>query len=282
MAMRNRLSGLMLVLAAWCGEEAVVEAAETWTVGREVPAGELVSMDQVDHRPWDALLKRRVDAQGRVDYTGWKASAADQQALDQYLAALSAAGPRLAASLQGRVAFWINAYNALTIRGILREYPTASIRNHTAALFGYNIWKHLLLRVGGEEYSLDAIEHQVLRKMGEPRIHFAIVCASAGCPPLRNEAYQSDRLDGQLTENARAFFASPARFAYDVRQRRIEVSPILKWFAKDFGADAAAQMATIAPYLPTAEARELAAGGQARVSYLDYDWSLNERKTLPR
>ncbi|MCP4172364.1 MAG: DUF547 domain-containing protein [Fuerstiella sp.] len=112
-------------------------------------------------------------------WRAWHSSAVDIRALDRYLST----GRANQTTKNGKLAFWINAYNAATIRGILREYPTTSIRNHTARLFGYNIWKQLQLYVGNKAHSLEGIEHQVLRKMNEPRIHFAIVCASIGCPP---------------------------------------------------------------------------------------------------
>lgn len=247
------------------------------TVGRIWPASDQISIDQINHAPWDGLLKKYVDDQGYVDYAAWKASAADTAALDGYLNGLSRANPQMAASREAKLAFWINAYNAVTIKGILREYPTTSIRNHTAKVIGYNIWDDLLLTVGENAYSLNQMEHEILRKMGEPRIHFAIVCASVGCPRLLNEAYTADKLDAQLTTNARAFFADPEKFQYDASSGRIEVSPILKWFAEDFGANASLQMRTIASYLPDAGATKLAQSGSARVSYLDYDWDLNDQ-----
>ena len=164
------------------------------------------------------------------------------------------------------------------MRGILREYPTSSIQNHTAKAFGYNIWDDLLLLVGDQKVSLNDMEHKVLRKMGEPRIHFAIVCASIGCPKLSNQAYMPQTIDKQLTSNAQSFFTDPQKFQYDVQAGRIRVSPILKWFGEDFGANTAAQMAAIAPYLPDAAAQQLARSGRAQVSYLDYDWDLNDQR----
>ena len=264
-------------VATLVAQQGCASAASQVVVGRHWPAAQRVSMDQIDHSAWDALLQRYVDTRGMVNYQGWKATSNDMRALDQYLATLSKADPRKPASKPGKMAFWINAYNAVTIRGILREYPTSSIRNHTPKVFGYNIWDDLLLWVGDQKYSLNQMEHQVLRKMGDPRVHFAIVCASIGCPRLLNRAYVPDRLDEQLDENARNFFANPAKFRYDARSRRIAVSPILKWFAEDFGADMAQRLRTIAPYLPTDEARRLATSGSAEVSYLDYDWSLNDQ-----
>lgn len=253
----------------WAGSEVVL--------GQQAPADQQVSIDKVDHAVWDALLHKYCDANGMVNYSAWQKSQQDQQALDQYLAHLSHADPNLPATHDAKLAFWINAYNAVTIRGILREYPTTSIRNHTAKLFGYNIWDDLLLPVDNRTYSLRQIEDDVLRKMGDPRIHFAIVCASIGCPPLLDEAYTAKTLDAQLTANAKRFFADPKKFRYNAAQRRIEVSPILKWFAEDFGVDQAAQLRTIVPFLPDQAARALALSGQANLSYLDYDWKLNDQ-----
>lgn len=251
-------------------------------VGQNVPTSQQVTMDQIDARSWDALLKRYVDEQGNVNYTAWKQSAADVQTLDAFLAHLSTANPNAQAPPAAKLAFWINAYNAVTVRGILREYPTSSIRNHTAKLLGYNIWKDLLLTVGGKPYSLDQMEHEVLRKMGEPRIHFAIVCASRSCPRLLAEAYTADKLDAQLTRNAQVFFAQPGNFRYDASRGTIQLSSILDWFGEDFGTTQAAQLRTIAPYLPSREAYDAALANKVSVSYLDYDWGLNDQATAGR
>lgn len=256
------------------------EAGSTVTVGANVAAAQRVPVEKIDHSAWDALLQKYVDKQGFVDYTAWKASGSDQQALDGYLRLLSSASLSGKPTREARLAFWINAYNAATVKGILREYPTSSIRNHTAKLIGYNIWKDLVLPVDGKNYSLEQIEHEVLRKMGEPRVHFAIVCASIGCPRLLNRAYTASDVDEQLSVNAKAFFADKSKFTYDARRRTIQVSPILEWFATDFGASSADQMRTIAPYLPDDAAKKVAQSGAASVSYLDYDWNLNDRKAV--
>ena len=237
-----------------------------------------VSIDKIDHDRWNQLLAKYVDHEGMVGYRSWKANTADIQLLDQYLQHLSSASPRAAASKEAKLAFWINAYNAVTIRGILREYPTTSIRNHTPRLFGYHIWKDLQLYVGGVPYSLDSIEHQTLRKMSEPRIHFAIVCASIGCPKLLNEAYVADRIEEQLEANAEDFFSRQRNFRYDVQAKRFELSSILDWFDEDFGNNPKQMLKRIAVWLPTQEARAAAKSGSVSVSYLDYDWSLNQQR----
>ena len=199
------------------------------------------------------------------------------QQLDRYLALLSQAGVSAPAKRPAQLAFWINAYNAVTVRGILREYPTTSIRNHTAKLLGYNIWKDLQLYVGGKPYSLDQMEHELLRKMSEPRIHFAIVCASIGCPRLLNEAYTPARLEEQLQTNAKDFFRRSQNFRYDANARKFYLSAILDWFGGDFGADQSARLKRISAWLPTAEAAQAATRNAVSVSYLDYNWQLNKQ-----
>ena len=253
------------------------EAGTKVVVGRTAPAGQQVSMDSLDHSSWDALLKKYVDADGDVNYANWKKTEADVKALDAYLADLSRGLPGKASSRPAQFAYWINAYNAMTIKGILREYPTTSIRNHTAKVWGYNIWDDLLLITPNGNFSLNHIEHEILRKMGDARIHFAIVCASKGCPRLLNQAYTSSQLDKQLTANARHFFSDRQKFKADVDAKRIYVSPILEWFAEDFGSSDAQQMRFIATFLPDLDAQRLARSGSADVSYLDYDWNLNEK-----
>ncbi len=255
------------------------QAGQKTTLGKAYPAAQQVEMDSIDHSVWDALLHRYVDANGMVNYALWKNNAGDAQALDQYLAALSQANPNAKSSRAAVIAFWINAYNAVTIRGILTQYPTSSIRNHTAKLFGYNIWHDLLLRVGDQSYSLDAIEHKILRPTKENRIHFAIVCASISCPRLLNEAYVASRLEEQLSVNSRDFFSRPQNFS--ISGRTVNVSSILKWFAEDFGANPQAGLIAVSKYLPPA-GQPLVASGDVQVSFLSYDWGLNELKTEKR
>ena len=251
-------------------------AAAEVRVGAPCRKPDRPSLDRFDHSTFDALLRSYVDAQGLVDYSSWKASAPAVKQLDAYLAVAGCVDLSKAASKEARLAYWINLYNALTIKGILREYPTTSIRNHTKVV-GYNIWKRLLIAVDDRYFSLHQIEHEVLRKMDEPRIHFAIVCASIGCPKLRNEAYAPGRIAEQFEDNARDFFAQERNFRFDRSNGTFHLSAILKWFADDFGSSTAARMKAIARYLPDSEARLLAEQGTARARYLDYDWNINDR-----
>lgn len=264
-----------LILTALLLSAAPLEGADIF-VGTRVAAEERIAVERIDHTPFDTLLNQFVDEQGRVDYRGWHGDAVARQALQAYLATLSAARIDGQSPSGARLAYWINAYNAVTIEGILREYPTSSIRNHTASLWGYNIWKNLKLRVMDGAVSLDDIEHRRLRLIGEPRIHFAIVCASRGCPRLLNEAYTPSRLDEQLDRNARHFFAQAQNFVVDRDQNLVQLSAILKWFAEDFGDSRSEVLARISEWAPES-AVELLNDPGARVRYLDYDWNLNEQ-----
>jgi hypothetical protein len=245
-------------------------------LGRTWPAGQYISMDEVDHSVYDQLLQTYVNGDGMVNYAAWRASDTDRKSLQNYLVRLSQASPAVTASRAGQLAFWINAYNATTIEGILQVYPTSSIRNHTAKVAGYNLWKDLPLLVGGKPHSLDAMEHQILRKMGEPRIHFAIVCASVGCPRLMNEAYTPDRIEEQLALNTRDFFSRSQNFHVD-QAGVMHVSSILDWFGEDFGPTQQAQFTALQQYLPE-DAQRMAVNPRTSLVFQDYDWSLNEQR----
>ena len=272
MRLTQTISLVGTILAA-----ANIARSEDFFVGVETPQAQRISFDQIDHSAWDALLDQFVNQQGLVDYKGWKASSEATKQLDAYLAELSLGDPSAESTREATLAFWINAYNAVTVKGILREYPTTSIRNHTAKLWGYNIWKNLFLRINDAPINLDDIEHKVLRKMNEPRIHFAIVCASIGCPRLLNEAYLADRLEEQLTTNANHFFAQAQNFRTDRSQNTVYLSSILSWFGEDFGPNQAAQLKRISPYLPSDAEREFVGLSGVKVRFLDYDWGINQQ-----
>ena len=265
---------LALLLAASPACVAPLHAADP--VGAVWPEERRVPLDEIEHAAFSTLLAKYVDADGFVDYRGWQANAEDRGTLQTYLAYLGKGDPFQPTTQEAKLAFWINAYNALTIEGILREYPTTSIRNHTAKLFGYNLWEDLPLRVGPGAYSLDTIEHKILRKLGEPRIHFAIVCASVGCPTLRDEAYTPAKVEEQLAANARDFFARPKHFSFDPRTKTATVSSILDWFGGDFGKSDAAILAKVKPYLPE-DVRDAATAPGVTLTFRDYDWSLNDQ-----
>ncbi len=233
-----------------------------------------IGFDQYDHRPLDALLQKYVDERGDVDYATWQTNQQDRASLMSYLQGMGSIDTSLRSSQQSQMAFWINAYNALTIEGILQLFPTRSIKDHAPNANGYNIWDDFKMPVGGSEYSLNDMEHKVLRKMGDARIHFAIVCASKGCPQLSQRAYFPDSLDQQLTSSASLFFNTPGKFSYDVQRRQLGLSPIIQWFGEDFGRTDQERLQYLSQFMP-ADARQLAISGSPSISYLDYDWNLN-------
>ncbi len=261
---------MLLAVASIVSVAAVTQAEEN--AGRQWPAPQWVSINEINHGAFDQLLKKYVDVNGRVNYQAWHQNSADRALLKNYLSDMSRANPDQEATRPARLAYWINAYNAVTIEGILRVYPTTSIRNHTAKLIGYNIWKNLIFTAGDKRVSLEDIEHKILRKMGEPRIHCAIVCASIGCPRLLNEAYVAQRLEQQLAVNTQDFFARQQNLQVDGRD--LKLSQIISWFGSDFGKTQQQQMQVLSPYFPPA-AQALVASGNYRVSFLEYDWNLN-------
>ena len=259
-----------VVLMASLSACSVGHAGGAADIGRVVDPAERRAIGSLQVAGYDQLLSRYVDDDGGVDYADWHRSDADRKTLETFLWRHSEIDPARG-SREQRIAFWINAYNALTLHGILREYPTDSIRDHTAKLFGYNIWDDLRLYVAGKLYSLNDIEHNILRRMNEPRIHFAIVCASKGCPRLLSGAYTAGRLEEQLESNAKQFFAQRSNFHVD--GRTVYLSSILDWFGEDFGASDAAVLKRIGPWLPGA-----VPAGNVRVRYTPYDWGLNRRE----
>ncbi len=261
----------MLLAVAVIASLVTVSHAEE-NAGRKWPTEKWVSINEIKHDAFDQLLKKYVDDNGRVNYKTWDTNSADRALLKTYLADMSRANPDQQATREAKLAYWINAYNAVTIEGILRVYPTTSIRNHTAKVFGYNIWKNLIFTAGDKRVSLEDIEHKILRKMGEPRIHFAIVCASIGCPRLLNEAYVADRLEQQLAVNTKDFFGRQQNL--QINKNVIKLSQIISWFGSDFGGTQQQQMQMLSPYFPSA-AQTLVASENYRVSFLNYDWDLN-------
>ena len=260
----QRISFALLATFASVFATSSVRAEET--AGKQWSANQQISIDSVDHQVFDQLLKKYVNKDGRVNYKAWHASASDRQSLTDYLAHLSQANSNTPAERNAKLAYWINAYNAVTIDGILRVYPTTSIRKHTAKMGGYNIWKDLKLIVGDGKINLEDIENKILRKMNEPRIHFAIVCASIGCPRLLNEAYMADKLENQLVVNTKDFFSRSQNLQVDTGSKTVKLSKILEWYGTDFGADASAQILALEKYWPADSATAISAGGY-RVSY---------------
>ena len=228
------------------------------------------------HSAWTRVLAAHV-RDGWVDYAGLHRR---PEALDAYLASLAAPRPEefRSWSEKEQLAFWINAYNAWTVRLILDNYPLESIRSIgllPGAAFRSRFIPLGRLRGSSGMISLNDIEHGVLRpEFREPRIHFAIVCASAGCPALRSEAYRAADLESQLDDAARDFLRDTTKNRFDSRSRTLHLSSIFKWFGEDFETAAGSLESFVGPYLDEATRSQLD-GGEVTVSFLDYDWTLN-------
>ena len=179
-------------------------------------------------------------------------------------------------ALRGReaFAFWVNAYNILAIEVVRRSYPVESIKD--VGSLWKPVWKREAARIDGRPYTLDQIEHEILRPMGDPRVHGAIVCASLSCPPLRREAYRVEELDAQLDDNVRVWLRDPRKgVRVDAARQTLHLSPILKWFAKDFQA-AGGRRGFVQRYGPPEAVALLEREPDARLGFLDYDWRLND------
>jgi hypothetical protein len=253
-------------------------------------ANAALAFDQ-NHSAWDALLKRHVSvaqdgSSSRADYAGFRA---DQSALQVYLDGLSSATQTeyRGWTREQQLAFLVNAYNAFTVRLVLTRYPDLKSIKDLGSLLK-SPWKKEFFTLLGAERSLDDVEHGLIRAPGafnEPRIHFALNCASIGCPMLRDRAYVAERLDSQLEDSVRRFLGDRSRNRYDPASKALEVSRIFDWYKVDFekgnrGTSSVPQfLARYADFLADgAAARALVREGQAQVRYLDYDWTLNDFK----
>jgi hypothetical protein len=186
-----------------------------------------------------------------------------------YLAELDRVNPSLG-SRDDRLAFWINAYNACAIQGILDGYSPEPY------LGWYRFFKTRTYRIGGSPLNLSDVEHEILRKQfREPRIHFAIVCASSSCPKLAPLAYEGRELDRQLDEAARAFINDRSRNRFDKQERIAYLSKIFDWFEEDFAASAGSVLQFVAQYVHERELSHDLAGDLYEIKYLEYDWRLN-------
>jgi hypothetical protein len=257
----------------------------------------LAQAQSFDHgyAAWSALLAKHVvlregGKSSQLDYAGM---ARDRAALKSWLASLEAVSEAQFAawSRPERMAFLINAYNGFTVELILTQYPRhKSIRDY-GSLFT-NAWKQKFFRLFGREQTLDAVEHEMLRAPGayeDVRLHFAVNCASIGCPMLREEAYVAARLDAQLEQQAQRFLSDRSRNRFDAKGGGLELSRIFDWYGKDWdkgwrGVAGGAPVTSLAAWLgrhaallaDAAEQRQLVAEGRAPIRFIEYDWALND------
>ncbi len=218
----------------------------------------MVEVVTFDHSNFNSILKQNVSAAGNVNYDAIKSN---WSSLRNYINVLSENMPTDNWSKNEKLAYWMNAYNAMTIDLILRHQPLGSIKGIK------NPWEQRFWKLGDKYYNLDEIEHQILRKMGDPRIHFGINCASFSCPPLLNEAFAGDTVDAQLDKVARKFINDPKRNTITADQ--LEISEIFNWFGKDFKKNG-----SLIDYLN--QYSETKISPNAKVRFKDYDWALNK------
>ncbi|MCC5636262.1 DUF547 domain-containing protein [Nostoc sp. CHAB 5844] len=230
----------------------------------------------IDFEPWDKLLRQYVDPEGCVNYVAWKIE--QPQVLAQWLSSQTKSPLKSHTNTLEKLALWINLYNALTISSILEIYPLDSI---LPKIFGVPNWLAFLwffqrrvYPIFGQHYSLAQIENQILRdELQEPRIHFAIVCASIGCPLLRSGAYFPEQVIQQLDEDAHRFINNPQKVRYDFDSQTLYCNKIFKWYRQDFLKVAPSVPEYISSYLKI----DVPLTATTPISYLDYDWSLNQR-----
>lgn len=221
---------------------------------------------------------------GLVDY----AALTDDARLDRYLGQLAETNPEELPTDTARLALWINAYNAYTLKLVADAYPLESIHDLATGgmIIGWLIkrtaWDIRMAEVGGEVYTLNEIEHAILRpRFQDPRIHFAIVCAAVSCPPLRSDAYEAATLNEQLDEQGRLFLRDERHNRFDRVEKRAQLSKIFSWFGEDFGPDDASLLRFVADFLPPDEARTIKHDPvRWRVGFRSYDWSLNDQPNV--
>lgn len=235
--------------------------------GSQTPVGN--AGNPPSHTLWSELLAKHVTGNGHVNYKGF---VQDSVSLNSYLSLLTASPPdKLTWSKEEQLAYWINAYNAFTVKLIVDHYPVKSIRDLNPTLYVplvNTVWHIKFFKIAGVDFNLDEIEHSILRKeFEEPRIHFAIVCASYSCPPLRNESFQAGKIHEQLDDQARVFINDPKRNT--ITEHDLSLSQIFNWFSGDF-----TKGSNLIEFLN--QYSNIKINEQASIEFRDYDWSLNE------
>ena len=227
------------------------------------------SLPTVDHAAWDTVLKEFVNGQHRVDYAGLKKDGSGR--LKAYIDSLGQVGNQPLAADREK-ALLINAYNAFTVQWILDNYPIESIWSTSAP---FTQVRH---RLGGKMVSLDQVESR-LRAIGDPRIHAALVCAARSCPPLRREASVPERLGKQLDDNVRQWLADRTLNTFDSERAEADISPIFKWYAKDFDSYPGGLQGFLRQYAP-ADAKPPLGDWKFQIRFKNYDWGLNDQSRL--
>ena len=219
-----------------------------------------VSEPKIDHTPWDQLLQKHVSSNGNVNYEGFKS---DIDRLNNYLVSISKIKPNTDWSRNETMAYWINAYNAYTIKLMLNNYPLKSIMD----INGGKAWDLKFVEIEGEKYSLNNIEHDILRaKYFDSRIHFAVNCASISCPKLSNTAYFAEGLDQKLENAAKEFINNSAQNT--ISSNKASVSKLFDWYKDDF-----TKNGTVKEYINKYSTTKLTTD---KISYKEYNWNINK------
>jgi len=229
---------------------------------KEVPKQPEKEQEQttISHDSWDKLLQKHVNNRGNVNYAGFKA---DMAQLQSYLDKLSANAPQKSWTRDEKLAYWINAYNAYTVKLIVDNYPLSSITD----LHGGKPWDVKWIKLGNQTYSLNNIENDIIRpRFKDARIHFAVNCAAASCPPLHNRAFTAEKLNSQLDQLSRSFINNSAYNT--INSNKVEISKIFDWYREDFGS-------SLAGYLNKYSNTSI--NENATVNFKEYDWSLNNQ-----
>lgn len=244
-----------------------------------------------DSAPWQHVLDKHVNEAGRVDYSALKSDSHD---LDQFAAEIAARSPLSDradfSTPHSQMAYWINAYNALVMKGVVENWPVRSVLK--IGLLPHSFFWGKKFVVGGRAMTLDDIEKEQLRKQfGDPRVHFALNCASNSCPPLRREVFTPDGLDQQLDAAVRDFIDSLRGMKIDAAANHITLSPIFKWYSGDFevyvrqrdlSGTGPVLLAFIRLYASEPKRRAIEALRNPRIEFFDYDWGVNDVRTVGR
>lgn len=224
-----------------------------------------------DYSLFTQVLRDHVKA-GVVNYKGIKA---DKRFAD-FIEILQKTNPN-AISRKNRLAFWINTYNAFVLKVVVDQYPIKSLMSKTAYALGKSNFHKKYVTINGMQYSLNDVENDIIRPMGDPRVHFSINCAAKSCPPLRSEAYEPGRLGEQMDEQARQFINNPEKNRFDFAKKEALVSKIFDWFEEDFKKYDKGVPAFMSRYLPPEQGKQLlAAGKEFKIKHDEYNWDLNE------
>ena len=215
-----------------------------------------------NHGDWNDLLTKHVSSTGKVSYTGFKS---DQTKLDAYLSNLSTAS--VPSNQDEALALWINAYNAYTVKLIISNWPVSSIKDVSAKVGSSTPWDYSFAQVAGKTYTLNQIEHEIIRKQfNEPRIHFAVNCAAKSCPPLLNRAYTGAKLKQQLANQTKKFVNNPA--SNTLGSSAVSLSKIFEWFKDDF-----TKNGTLISFINQYSDAKISES--ASVKFNEYIWTLN-------